>query len=114
MSSPVLGGDEIYWVSDDGIASCTDARTGQQYWRERLGGPCSSSPILAHGRLYFFRRDAKTIILKAGKQLERLAENPLDGSLLSTPAVGEHALYLRTDTHLYCLGDPEVTERRAE
>jgi outer membrane protein assembly factor BamB len=101
MSSPVLAGDEIYWVSDDGMASCADGRTGEIHWQERLGGACLASPILAQGRLYFFRQDAKTIVLKAGKQFEQLAENALEGTLIATPAMSDRALYLRTDTHLY-------------
>src|SRR5215831_3442856 len=38
MSSPVLAGAEMYWISDEGIASCGDARTGEISWQERLGG----------------------------------------------------------------------------
>jgi outer membrane protein assembly factor BamB len=104
MSSPTLVGGEIYWVSDDGMASCADARTGEIHWQERLGGPCQASPLSAQGRIYFFRRDATTVVVKAGTQFERLSENPLEGTLVATPALGEHALYIRTDTHLYCIG----------
>jgi outer membrane protein assembly factor BamB len=103
MSSPVLVGDEIYWVSDSGLASCADARSGQVLWQERLGGACLASPISAQGRLYFFRQDARSVVVKAGKTFERLADNPLEGTLIATPAVVGRALYLRTDTHLYCL-----------
>jgi outer membrane protein assembly factor BamB len=104
MSSPTVVGDEIYWVSDDGVATCADARTGQVHWQERMGGSCLASPLFAKGRLYFFRQDGKAVVVKADKQFERLSENPLEGTLIATPALGEHAIYLRTDTHLYCLG----------
>jgi outer membrane protein assembly factor BamB len=103
MSSPILASSEIYWVSDDGMATCADAKTGEVCWQERLGGPCLASPIFAHGRLYFFREDARTIVLKPGRQFERLAENPLQGTLIATPAASGSALYIRTDTDLYCL-----------
>jgi hypothetical protein len=103
MSSPILVGDEIYWVSDDGMLSCANARNGEIHWQERLGGSCLASPISAAGRLYVFRQDAKTIVVKAGRQFERLAENPLEGTMIGTPAVSDHALYLRTDSHLYCI-----------
>ena len=103
MSSPILAGDEIFWVSDDGMVTCADARTGDAHWQERLGGPCLASPILAQGRLYFFRQDARTVVLKAGKEFARLSENPLDGTLIATPAVGARALYIRTDSTLYCV-----------
>jgi outer membrane protein assembly factor BamB len=103
MSSPVMAGDEIYWVSDDGMITCADAVSGDIRWQERLGGPCLASPLLAHGRLYFFRQDGRTVVVKSGKQFERLAENPLEGTVVATPAVAGRALFLRTDTHLYCI-----------
>lgn len=101
MSSPVLVGDELYWVSDAGVANCADARTGQLHWQERMGGPCLASPLAAQGRVYFFRQDGTTVVVKAGKQFERLAENPLEGTLIATPAIAGDAFFLRTDTHLY-------------
>jgi len=104
MSSPVLAGDELYWVSDDGLASCADARSGQVHWQERLGGSHLASPLCAEGRLYFFNRDGKTTVLKAGKTFEVLAENPLEGPLVATPAVVDRAIFLRTDTSLYRIG----------
>ena len=51
--SLLLVGDELYFVSDGGIASCVDARTGAVHWSERLGGNFSASPLLAEGRIYF-------------------------------------------------------------
>jgi outer membrane protein assembly factor BamB len=101
MSSPILVGDEIYWVSDDGMATCADARTGEIRWQERLGGNCLASPLVAQNRLYIFRQDARGIVLRPGKTFERLAENSLEGVLIASPAVGADALYIRTDTHLY-------------
>ena len=104
MSSPTLSGDEIFWVSDDGMATCADARSGDIQWQERLGGHCLASPMVAQGRVYFFRQDGTTIVAKGSRQFERLSENRLEGTLIATPALGEHALYLRTDTHLYRIG----------
>jgi len=104
MSSPTLSGDEIFWVSDDGMATCADARSGDIQWQERLGGHCLASPMVAQGRVYFFRQDGTTIVAKGSRQFKRLSENRLEGTLIATPALGEHALYLRTDTHLYRIG----------
>jgi outer membrane protein assembly factor BamB len=103
MSSPVLAGEELYWVSDDGMVTCADARNGQVYWQERVGGACLASPVSASGRLYFFRQDATTVVMRAGRRFERLAENPLEGTLIASPALDHRTLYLRTDTHLYAL-----------
>ena len=104
MSSPVLAGGDIYYVSDDGMASCCDIHTGQPHWQERLGGQHLASPLAAGGRVYFFGLDGKTTVIKAGRQFEKLAENRIEGTVVATPALLEGTLYLRTDTHLYRVG----------
>jgi len=106
MSSPVLVGDQLYWVSDDGMATCAEARTGEIHWQERLGGPTLASPIATGGHVYFFRQDGRSIVVKAARVFEKLAENVLEGTVVATPAMVESALYYRTDTHLYRLEAP--------
>ena len=101
MPSPVLVGDELYWVADDGMASCAEAKTGTIHWQERLGGAHLATPLFAAGRLYFFGQNGKTTVLKAGKQFERLSENSLPGNVAATPAVSGKTLFYRTDTHLF-------------
>ena len=103
MSSPLLAADELYFVSDIGIVSCLDAARGTLHWRERIGGNYAASPILAEGRIYFFSREGKTIVLQPGKTCTRLAESQLDGTVIATPAVVGNQILLRTDTHLYCI-----------
>lgn len=99
--SPVLAGDEIYIVSDNGIATCLDARTGKEHWRQRLGGVFSASPVFAGGRVYFLSEDGVTSVLAPGKEFRQLAANKLNGRFLASMAVSGGALYLRSDTHLY-------------
>ena len=101
MSSPVLAGDEIYWVSDEGMASCGDARTGEIHWQERLGGLHLASPLYAEGRVYFFAQDGRATVVKAGRQFVKLAENRVEGPLVATPAIVDGAIVLRTDSELY-------------
>jgi len=104
MSSPVLLGDELYWVADDGIANATDVRSGAIHWQERLNQPHLASPLLAEGRVYFFGRRGRTTVVKAGKQFEKVAENQLEGEVVATPAIVDRTIYLRTDDHLYRIG----------
>ena len=49
--SPILVGDELYYVSDTGVLSCVDAKTGQMIWQQRIGGNYSASPVFADGRI---------------------------------------------------------------
>ena len=108
LSSPLLAGEELYMVSDNGIASCLDARSGAVHWTQRLPGSYSASPVFAEGRVYYFAQDGKTTVTRAGKQYERLAENQLDGRVLASPAFVDHTILLRTERDLYCIGLPGV------
>jgi outer membrane protein assembly factor BamB len=91
----------IYMIGDTGIASCIDAKTGDQVWQQRIGGEYSASPVYADGRLWFFSEDGRTIVLKPGRVFEKLGENRLDDGFLASPAIAGKAFYLRTRTHLY-------------
>jgi len=99
--SPLLSGDELYLVSDQGIASCLDARTGKLHWRQRLGGAFSASPVFADGKIYLLNEDGATVVLAPGKRFQKLATNKLEGRTLASLAVSGRAIYLRTDRHLY-------------
>ena len=99
--SPLLVGDELYLVSDNGIASCLDAKTGKVHWKERIGTAFSASPIEADGRVYFQSEDGVGIVIKAGKRFEELARNRLEETTYASYAVADEALFIRTDKRLY-------------
>src|SRR5205085_687108 len=82
-SSPLLVGDELYIVSDRGIASCLDAATGTVHWQQRLVGGYSASPIFADGRIYFLSEDALATVIAPGKEFRVLARNQLEGTTLA-------------------------------
>ena len=103
VSSPLVIGDEMYFVSDKGIASCLDAKTGETHWTQRIGKHFWASPLYAEGRIYFFDRDGTTTVIAAGNKYQRLAINKLDGEMLATAAAVDNALVLRTDKALYRL-----------
>jgi outer membrane protein assembly factor BamB len=98
-----LANDLLFSIDDGGIASCLEASTGQELWRERIGGNYSASPLFAGGRLYFFSEEGKTTVIAAEREFKKLAENQLDDGFMASPAVSGNALFLRTKTHLYRL-----------
>lgn len=104
LPSPLLVSDELFTVSDSGVATCLDARTGKVHWAERVLGNCSASPVLVDGRIYLFGEDGKTIVLRPGKRFTTLAENKVDGRIKASVAIADGAFFLRTDTHLYRIG----------
>ncbi len=99
--SPLLVGDELYIVSDDGTATCLDAKKGKVHWSERLDRTYSASPIFVDGRVYFQSEDGVTTVVKASKTFEEVAKNKLNEPTLASFAIADGALYLRTDKHLY-------------
>ncbi len=104
-ASPLLVGDELYLVSDNGVISCLDARSGDIHWQERLGGDCTASPLLADGRIYITDENGVTKVIASGKTFQELATNELPGRTLASLAAADGALFLRTDTALYRLDD---------
>jgi outer membrane protein assembly factor BamB len=104
--SMLLVGDELYFVSDGGVASCVEARTGKLYWNERLGGDFSASPLHADGRIYFTNERGRTFVVKASTMFEKLAENDLGERTLASLAVSGPAILIRTESHLYRIQEP--------
>ncbi|HKQ75006.1 MAG TPA: PQQ-binding-like beta-propeller repeat protein [Blastocatellia bacterium] len=103
--SPLLVGDELYMVSDNGIASCVDAKSGAPNWQVRLGGNHSASPIYADGRIYFLSEEGESAVIAPGKQFKELARNQLDGPTLASMAVSNGSIFVRSQTHLYRLSN---------
>jgi outer membrane protein assembly factor BamB len=103
--SPLLVGDELYVVTDGGIASCLDARTGVIHWQMRLGDTFSASPVFADGRIYFLGENGGTMAIAPGKQFRRLGNSRLDGTLLASMAVSGGSFFIRTDSHLYRIAE---------
>lgn len=111
--SPLLVGEELYLVSDNGIASCLDAKTGKSHWQQRLGGNHSASPIFAEGRVYFLNEEGESVVIEPGKEFKKLATNQLDGQTLASMAVSGKSIFIRSSDHLYRLQQqPERTSSR--
>lgn len=100
--SQVLVGDLIFNVHDDGVASCLDAKTGEERWSKRLGGKFSASPLYADGKIYFCGDDSHTTtVVKAAAEYEELAANEFADGFMASPAVTGKALILRTRSAIY-------------
>jgi outer membrane protein assembly factor BamB len=99
--SPLLVGDELYLVSDQGVATCLDAKSGKVHWTERIGGSFSASPLHGAGRIYFLDENGACTVIKPGKTYESLAKNQVGGRSLASLVPLEGALLLRTDKQLF-------------
>lgn len=103
ISSPLVSGNEVYFVSSKGVATCLDAKTGEPIWQHRLGGNFAASPLLADGKLYFTSQEGMTTVLRPGREFQELARNQHFGQTLASLAVAGDALLVRTQSQLFCL-----------
>lgn len=100
--TPVIYQGKIYTIRDDGMASCLDLKTGEAFWQERLFAEnVKVSPVVAHGHVYFTTGRANTKVVKASEKLEIVSTNQLNEETLSTPAVSQGSVIIRTFDHLY-------------
>ena len=100
--SPLLVDDELYVITDGGIATCFDAGGGQNHWTERVGGNFSASPLLAGGHIYFCNHEGKVTVIKPSTSYEIAAENEIGEQIMASPAALDGRLILRTAEALYC------------
>ena len=90
-------------VSDLGVLTCVDAKTGKLHWQQRVGGNYSASPIFADGRIYLLSEEGVATVLAPGRTFQKLAVNELDGATLASMAVARGSFFIRSHTHLYKL-----------
>ena len=107
-ASPVIFENKLYVLTDTGMVSCFNARTGEPYYHQvRLPKSYSfkSSPVGANGRLYLASENDDVIVLKMGEKFEVLATNTMpDQMFIATPAITGGEVFLRSKTTLFCIG----------
>jgi outer membrane protein assembly factor BamB len=104
--SPLVVGNELYMVSDMGVLTALDAHSGEEIWRQRLGGSFSASPTYADGRIYLLNEDGTTTVIAAAREYRSLATNHVEGRTLASLAIADRSIFLRTDTHVYRIAEP--------
>jgi outer membrane protein assembly factor BamB len=108
VPTPVVAGDLLFLWHDRGVVSCHDVLTGDQHWRERVGGDYHSSPLTIGERIFCASRQGEMVVLAADAQFKVLARNELGAPCHATPAVAHNRLYVRTESALLCIGDPRA------
>ena len=100
-ASPVLLDGRLYMVSNLGVVSCLDFKTGREIWKARLDGNYSASLVYADKRIHLFSEGGAATIVRPGSKFEVLSTNELDTGLMASPAIVGRGFILRTRTHLY-------------
>jgi len=107
MPTPLIYGDYLYVLANQGIFDCYNLKTGEEIYRERIshqGGGFSASPVAADGKLYLPSEDGGIFVVKAGPNFELLATNPMGELLMATPAISSGMMFVRTQHHLFAVG----------
>ena len=109
VPTPVAYQGKVFVCGDKGQLTCVDAKTGNEVWTgtlEKNRNGFTASPTVAGGKLYVVREDGKTFVLDTGNEFKIIAENELaDAYAIATPVFVDGQIFLRTLTHLYCIGE---------
>lgn len=108
VPSPLVIGDRLLVVQDNGVVQLLDAKTGDKVWAKRLGGNFYASPILAGGNVYVPNLSGMMFVFHAGDKFELIAENFLATGGEASPAACGGRLYIRSAHELFCVGSPSV------
>ncbi len=104
VSSLVFANGLLFMANDTGIVTAVDAGTGERVWQHRVPGVFSASPLAAEGRVYFVSESGRTLVMRAARTPEVLAENDLDAHLVASPAAARGKIFLRGDDRLFAVG----------
>jgi len=107
VPSPILVGDYVYLMTDSGIMTCLDARTGEvKYEGGRPPGPARfMASMVAVGGVILQTSDAGDVyVIRAGPTHEVIRTNSIGEPVFASPAIADGRVYLRGTTHLYAIG----------
>ncbi|MCA9041776.1 MAG: PQQ-binding-like beta-propeller repeat protein [Planctomycetaceae bacterium] len=99
--SLLMVGLNMYLFSDNGIATCIDAKSGKEYWKKRIPGNYSASPIYADGKIYIPSETGVCVVLEEGQKYKKLAQNPMKERTFASFAPIDGALIIRGEKNLY-------------
>jgi outer membrane protein assembly factor BamB len=107
VPSPILYQDYLYIMTDRGILTCLDARTGEvKYEGGRIPIPATftASPVAFDGKILLTSEDGDTFIIKAGPKHEVLGTNSVGEPVYASPAIADGRIFIRGEHNLYCIG----------
>jgi len=104
LLTPLIKDGVIYTVDSRNNLFAIDAKTGVALYTKRLKDKYNASPVYAGGSVYFTSVKGETLVLKAGRTLEILAENQLPGEIYATPAIANNSMIIRNELTLFRIG----------
>ncbi len=103
--SPLLVGDELFVVTDAGVATCFNAADGEVNWQERVDGNYSASPLFADGKIYFASHEGKVTVIKPGKAFEVVSVVEMGEQIMASPIAFDGGMLIRSADAVYRIGE---------
>ncbi len=116
MPTPVIYGDLLYVVSNQGVLTTYNAKTGERVYQERLGGKggaFTSSPVASDGKIYLSSEDGEVFVVKAGPKYELIATNSVGEVMMATPAISDGMVIVRGLNHVFAFGNGTTANNKA-
>ena len=91
---------------------CWKSDTGEEMWKERLGGDCFASPVMLDDRIYASNVNGRTFVFEATPgHFKLIAQNQIGDEAYASPVICGGRIYLRVakrgesrQEFLYCVG----------
>ncbi len=111
VASPILWGDYFYAADNKAVLTCYQAKIGKAVYTQRLApeSKALASPVLVRGKLLFLLDTGETVVVEPGPKFQVVSRNVLGENrsidFAASPAVAGGKLFLRSQSHLYCIGE---------
>jgi outer membrane protein assembly factor BamB len=112
VPSPILYGEYVYLMTDKGLLTCLDAKTGAlQYEGGRVPVPATftASPVAYEGVILLTSEDGESFVIRAGPRHEVLRTNSVGEPVYASPALVDGTIFIRGDRHLFAIARRPTT-----
>ena len=106
LPSPVAYEGGVYVLTETGILTRFDSKTGKQTYKTRIDPAATAfttSPWAYNGKLFCLSEEGQTFVIAAGEKFELLHVNELDDMAQASPALVGERLLIRTEHRLYSI-----------
>jgi outer membrane protein assembly factor BamB len=105
VPSPVAVDGKLFLFTDKGIGQCFDLQTGDVHWQERIAKGFSGSPIATKDHIYVIDESGTLYVIETSEKYKLVSSHSLGEASRATPAVSNGHMFLRTESHLICVGE---------
>ena len=103
LSSAAIADGVLYISSLSGFLHALDVNTGEEFWTYDAFAAVWGSAFVVDGKVFLGDEDGDVAVLRAGKEMELLAEINMGASVYSTPVVRDGVLYILTRNRVWAI-----------